>query len=56
VSVALPENETTSPTLQVSVAAGARIVADGGVFPGVIVIGALIDEAPSLSVTLRRTA
>ena len=44
----------TSPTRQVVPADGATIVADGAVFPTVIVSGALTAEAPAASVTRSR--
>src|SRR5919198_5389766 len=54
-SVALPEKLIGSPTFHVSVDAGEEIDGTGGVFPALIVIGALTLDAPLLSVTVRRT-
>src|SRR5437588_55325 len=53
-SVALPEKEIACPTCQWSDDEGDAIVGFGGVFPGVMVIGAEIDESPWLSVTFSR--
>src|SRR5919197_2855886 len=50
-SVALPEELIGSPTFHVTVEAGEEIDGTGGVLPGVVVIGALVLEAPLLSVT-----
>jgi hypothetical protein len=54
-SVALPEKLIGSPTFHVKVEAGEEIAGTGGLFPALIVIGALVFEAPLLSVTRRRT-
>src|SRR5919108_480031 len=54
-SVALPEKLIGSPTFHVSVDAGVLIVGTGGLFPALIVIGALMFDAPLLSVTIRCT-
>ena len=51
-SLALPAKLITSPTFQVVPAAGAVIVAAGGVLPTLIGTAAVLD-APALSVTRR---
>ena len=53
-SVAEPENEMTSPTFQLSDAAGESIVATGGVLPALITTESVWDR-PLLSVTRRPT-
>src|SRR6185312_8040501 len=54
-SVAWPENGIVWPTVQCNEGVGESMTGTGAVFPAEIVIGALLVEAPSLSVT-RRTA